>query len=123
MTEDQQRRTDEQQRRTVEDEREQFHREVERKKERSRRAREEGDRTIQHGLGVFGVVGWSIVVPTLIGIAIGSVVRFPLWRRHPLHAFVHGGRSSRRYRQRLELAAQPVTFSRNRVCGRCFSKV
>lgn len=72
MTEDQQRRTDEQQRRTVEDEREQFHREVERKKERSRRAREEGDRTIQHGLGVFGVVGWSIVVPTLIGIAIGA---------------------------------------------------
>ncbi|REJ31927.1 MAG: ATP synthase subunit [Bacillota bacterium] len=56
----------------VEKEREEFHREVERKEERARKAREAGDRTLQYGLGVFGVVGWSIVVPTLIGVAVGA---------------------------------------------------
>ena len=35
------------------------------------RRREEGDETIWFGLGVFGVVGWSVAIPTLIGIAIG----------------------------------------------------
>lgn len=64
--------TDDEQRRAIEEEREQFHREVERKEERSRQAREAGDRTIQHGFRAFGVVGWSIVVPTLIGIAVGA---------------------------------------------------
>lgn len=58
--------------RAVEQEREQFRREVERKEERARKAREAGDRTTRYGLGVFGVVGWSIVVPTLIGVAIGA---------------------------------------------------
>jgi ATP synthase protein I len=35
------------------------------------RRREEDDETIWFGLGVFGVVGWSVAIPTLIGIAIG----------------------------------------------------
>jgi ATP synthase protein I len=35
------------------------------------RVRKEGDETIWFGLGVFGVVGWSVAIPTLIGIAIG----------------------------------------------------
>ena len=35
------------------------------------RGREEGDETIWFGLGVFGVVGWSVAIPTLIGVAIG----------------------------------------------------
>lgn len=64
--------TDEEHRRGVEDEREEFCRQVERKEERSRRAREAGDQTIRHGFGAFGVVGWSIVVPTLLGIVIGA---------------------------------------------------
>lgn len=59
-------------RRGVEEEREQFYREVERQEERSRIAREEGDRTIRHGFSSFGVVGWSIVVPTLLGIVVGA---------------------------------------------------
>ena len=42
------------------------------KKERLKiRVRQEGDDTIWFGLGVFGVVGWSVAIPTLIGIAIG----------------------------------------------------
>ena len=35
------------------------------------RGRTEGDETIWFGLGVFGVVGWSVAIPTLIGVAIG----------------------------------------------------
>jgi ATP synthase protein I len=38
------------------------------RKVRSRRGR---DRTVWLGLGMFGVIGWSIAVPTLIGIAVG----------------------------------------------------
>jgi len=42
------------------------------KKEKMKiRVRKEGDETIWFGLGVFGVVGWSVAIPTLIGIAIG----------------------------------------------------
>ena len=42
------------------------------KKERLKiRVRQEDDETIWFGLGVFGVVGWSVAIPTLIGIAIG----------------------------------------------------
>jgi len=35
------------------------------------RVRQENDETIWFGLGVFGVVGWSVAIPTLIGVAIG----------------------------------------------------
>lgn len=35
------------------------------------RARKRRERSIWFGLGTFGVVGWSIVVPTLIGIFAG----------------------------------------------------
>lgn len=35
------------------------------------RARQTKDRTVWLGLGLFGVVGWSIAVPTLIGIGLG----------------------------------------------------
>jgi ATP synthase protein I len=38
------------------------------RKVRARRAR---DRTLWLGLGMFGVVGWSVAVPTLIGIVLG----------------------------------------------------
>lgn len=39
--------------------------------ERKRRARASGDRGIWFGLGMFGLVGWAVAVPTLIGVAIG----------------------------------------------------
>lgn len=44
---------------------------VGRRAERKRRAREQSRRTAWFGLGMFGLVGWSVAIPTLIGIAIG----------------------------------------------------
>lgn len=41
------------------------------KERRKLRARKEGDRSVWFGLGMFGLVGWSVAVPTLAGIAIG----------------------------------------------------
>lgn len=45
--------------------------EVGAKESRRIRARRAEDRTLWVGLGMFGVVGWSIAVPTLIGVALG----------------------------------------------------
>jgi ATP synthase protein I len=44
---------------------------VERKARRKLRARREDERNAWFWLGMFGLVGWSIAVPTLIGVAIG----------------------------------------------------
>jgi ATP synthase protein I len=41
------------------------------KENRRIRARQEGDRGVWFGLGMFGLVGWSVAIPTLIGIAVG----------------------------------------------------
>jgi len=49
-----------------------FERTVDRKEKRKLRARSEGPRSPWFGLGMLGLVGWSIVVPTLLGILIGS---------------------------------------------------
>jgi ATP synthase protein I len=35
------------------------------------RSRQETDETVWFGLGVFGIVGWSVAIPTLIGVAVG----------------------------------------------------
>ncbi|MDX9741292.1 MAG: AtpZ/AtpI family protein [Gammaproteobacteria bacterium] len=40
----------------------------ERRKARARRTR---DRTLWHGLGAAGVVGWSVAVPTVLGVLLG----------------------------------------------------
>lgn len=48
-----------------------FPEEVKSKEARKLRARNEGDRSVWFGLGMFGLVGWSVAVPTLAGIAIG----------------------------------------------------
>ena len=45
--------------------------EIRPREERKARARREGDRGVWFGLGMFGLVGWSVAVPTLIGIALG----------------------------------------------------
>lgn len=42
-----------------------------RKAERKLRARGERHRGVWFGLGMFGLVGWSIAIPTILGIAIG----------------------------------------------------
>jgi len=51
--------------------RETVRKDVEAKRSRKLDAREQGDRSAWFGLGMFGLVGWSIVVPTLLGIAAG----------------------------------------------------
>jgi ATP synthase protein I len=44
---------------------------IERKSERKRRARATGVLPAWFGLGMFGLVGWSVAVPTLLGVALG----------------------------------------------------
>lgn len=44
---------------------------VGRRARRKQKARTEGRRSAWFGLGMFGLVGWSVAVPTLTGIAIG----------------------------------------------------
>lgn len=44
---------------------------LEAKAERKARARREGDRTLWLGLGTFGLVGWSVMIPAVLGIAAG----------------------------------------------------
>lgn len=38
---------------------------------RKMRARRTRDRTLWHGLGAAGIVGWSVAVPTLVGVLLG----------------------------------------------------
>jgi ATP synthase protein I len=45
--------------------------EVAAKQKRKMQARREGERSVWFGLGMFGLVGWSVAVPALIGVAIG----------------------------------------------------
>jgi ATP synthase protein I len=42
-----------------------------RKAERKLRARGQADRSVWFGLGMFGLVGWAVAIPTLLGIALG----------------------------------------------------
>ncbi|MBW1916841.1 MAG: AtpZ/AtpI family protein [Deltaproteobacteria bacterium] len=41
------------------------------KQQRKLKARHRRDRPLWFGLGMFGLVGWSVAIPTLIGIALG----------------------------------------------------
>lgn len=49
----------------------QLAKDISRKAERKERARQEEDRGIWSWLGMFGLVGWSVAIPTLIGVALG----------------------------------------------------
>lgn len=51
--------------------RRQMEREVARQQQRKLRARREGEHAAWFGLGMFGLVGWSVALPTLAGVAIG----------------------------------------------------
>ena len=44
---------------------------IRRHEERKARSRHEGRHGLAFGLGLFGLVGWSVAIPTLIGIALG----------------------------------------------------
>jgi ATP synthase protein I len=48
-----------------------FARQVGEKESRHLRAQRRGDRGVWFGLGMFGLVGWSVIVPTLAGLALG----------------------------------------------------
>ncbi len=48
-----------------------FLQQVQRKAERRRRHRSGADRTVWQWFGMFGLVGWAVTVPTLVGIALG----------------------------------------------------
>ena len=50
---------------------ERFRRNVAGKENRKLRARREGERGPWFWLGMFGLVGWSVAVPSLIGILLG----------------------------------------------------
>ena len=41
------------------------------REDRKIRARQEKDRGVWFGLGMFGLIGWSVAIPTVIGIAVG----------------------------------------------------
>ncbi|MFC2968256.1 AtpZ/AtpI family protein [Acidimangrovimonas pyrenivorans] len=44
---------------------------IARKAEHRVRARREGRHTVWFGVGMFGLVGWAVAVPTLLGVAVG----------------------------------------------------
>jgi ATP synthase protein I len=48
-----------------------FTRELQRKEALMIRGRNEKGETVWFGLGMFGVIGWSVAIPTLIGVALG----------------------------------------------------
>lgn len=50
---------------------EQFGDEIDRRARRKLRARREGRPNVWFSLGMIGLVGWSVAVPTLAGIALG----------------------------------------------------
>lgn len=45
--------------------------EIGRSAARKIKARREGERSVWFGLGMFGLVGWAVALPTLAGIALG----------------------------------------------------
>jgi ATP synthase protein I len=51
--------------------RQQFAEKVGAKEARKARARREREHGIWFGLGMIGTVGWSVAVPTLVGVAVG----------------------------------------------------
>lgn len=50
---------------------ERFEHRVAAREDRKLRARREGRRAAWFGLGLFGLVGWSVALPTVLGVAIG----------------------------------------------------
>jgi len=48
-----------------------FIKRIEKKEKRKLRAQKKKNRVVWFGLGLFGVIGWSVMIPTLIGIAVG----------------------------------------------------
>jgi len=56
---------------TADDNRKELARQVREKEHRKLKARRERNRSVWFGLGMFGLVGWSVAIPTLLAIAVG----------------------------------------------------
>jgi ATP synthase protein I len=56
-----------------------FIRQVKAKAARKLKAQRPGEQTVWFGLGMVGLIGWSVALPTLLGILLGAW----LDRRHP----------------------------------------
>jgi ATP synthase protein I len=52
-------------------ERDDFAGNLEKKVQRKLRARRQGDRGVWYGIGMMGLVGWAVAVPTLLFVALG----------------------------------------------------
>jgi ATP synthase protein I len=50
---------------------EKFPDEVDRREERKVRSRRKGEKTVWFGLGMFGMVGWAVAIPTVVATFIG----------------------------------------------------
>jgi ATP synthase protein I len=48
-----------------------FIKKIEKKEKRKLRARGKKNQAVWFGMGLFGVIGWSVMIPTVIGIAVG----------------------------------------------------
>ena len=48
-----------------------FTKSIEQQAKRKIKARQNGRHSIWFGLGMFGLIGWSVTIPTLAGIALG----------------------------------------------------
>lgn len=51
--------------------RESFLHQIGKKEARKIRARRSGKHSLWFGLGMFGTVGWSVAIPTVLGVALG----------------------------------------------------
>jgi ATP synthase protein I len=69
-----------------------FSRQVGRKAARKRQAQRQVTRTVWSGLGMMGLVGWSVAIPTLLGAALGLWLdaRYPGVRSWTLALLVAG---------------------------------
>ena len=48
-----------------------FIKKIEKKEKRKLRAKGKKYQAIWFGMGLFGVIGWSVMIPTVVGIAVG----------------------------------------------------
>jgi ATP synthase protein I len=51
--------------------REKFYNQIDKKASRKHRARQTEGRSLWAGLGAMGVVGWTVAIPTLLGVLLG----------------------------------------------------
>ena len=89
-----------------------FSRQVGAQAVRKLKARRRGPRSVWFGLGMSGLVGWSVTIPTLIGAALGMWVD----DRYPSHVFMDADAALHRLDRRL---SQCLEMGRTRNTRRC----